>query len=275
MNPPATPCRLYVYLANDAPLAVVLRRGPSSWTRLSLWHIDDDTFDHGQWMKNRVYERRCDLSPDGSLFTYFAFGSSHDTEPGKDSWVAISRPPWFSALALWFLGMTYYTGGFFVEQDRLWLGFESISPDRGFLPDNLSLTTDRPPHDDRTPNWTDRTVWLSRLLRGGWRPVPGAARETWERPHPFENQTLLMTWPIRWGPHGEPDGIEYAVSTGGDLEPLGAATWADWDHRGRLLIARDGRLSSWDSSTGLVEIADFTNQTPNPEPAPSWATQWP
>ena len=66
------PCRLFVYLASEAPIGVVLRRGPSAWTRLSVWHTDTDTFEHGQWFRGRVYERRSDVSPDGALFAYFA-----------------------------------------------------------------------------------------------------------------------------------------------------------------------------------------------------------
>lgn len=276
MSASPTPCRLFVFLARDAPLAVVLRRGPSDWVRLSLWHTDSDTFEHGQWMKNRVYERRCDLSPDGSLFAYFAFGSSHDTEPGKDSWVSVSRPPWFTALALWFVGSTYYTGAYFRDNRSLWLGFDGATTDRGTLPANFTLSSDRPPYLDRTNNWTDRTVWLSRLMRAGWRPVRGAMRETWEHPHPNGDRTLLMTWPVRWGEHGEPHGIEYALQNGqDDLVPLGVATWADWDQQGRLVLSADGRLFHWNPAAGRTEIADFNPQFPEPETAPSWATQWP
>src|ERR1700694_5923621 len=110
-------CRLFVYLARSAPIALVLRRGPSSWARLSIWHTDTDTFEHGQWFKGRVYEHRCDVSPDGSLFVYFA-RKGGGPSLGKlhvDSWVAISRSPWFTALALWPVGGTYCLGGFFVD----------------------------------------------------------------------------------------------------------------------------------------------------------------
>jgi hypothetical protein len=67
-SPSGAPCRLFVYLARDAPAGLVLRRGPSAWTRLSLWHTDSDTFLHGQWFRGRIYERRSDLSADGSLW---------------------------------------------------------------------------------------------------------------------------------------------------------------------------------------------------------------
>jgi len=86
-----SPCRLFVYLAGDAPIGVVLRRGPSAWVRLSLWHTDTDEFEHGQWMKARVYERRCDLSADGSLFLAFVRGAPN---PGnRDSWLTMHTSP--------------------------------------------------------------------------------------------------------------------------------------------------------------------------------------
>ena len=66
-----TTCRLFVYLARTAPVAAVLRRGPTDWARLSLWRTDTDTFEHGQWIKGRIYERRSDISSDGSLFAAF------------------------------------------------------------------------------------------------------------------------------------------------------------------------------------------------------------
>ena len=80
----------------QAPLGVVLRRGPSAWSRLSLWHTDDDSFEHGQWFRGRVYERRADLSADGQLFVYFARRAARPAPTDlASSWIAISRPPWF------------------------------------------------------------------------------------------------------------------------------------------------------------------------------------
>jgi hypothetical protein len=128
MDPvPGAPCRLFVYLARDAPVAVVLRRGPTDWARLSLWHTDSDGFAHGQWLKGRVYERRSDLSADGSLFAAFV-RQSGGRDPRRDSWIAVSRPPFFSALAVWFVGGTSHTGAFFPARSALWLGFPAGHP---------------------------------------------------------------------------------------------------------------------------------------------------
>ena len=128
---PGTACRLFVYLARTRPLAVVLRRGPSDWARLSLWHTDTDEFEHGQWIKGRVYERRSDVSADGSLFLAFVRQSGGRAK--SDTWLALSRPPFFSALAVWLVGGTYHTGGFFPDDESVWTGFNDAPPDEGSL----------------------------------------------------------------------------------------------------------------------------------------------
>ncbi|HKG24667.1 MAG TPA: hypothetical protein VKB09_03415, partial [Thermomicrobiales bacterium] len=57
--------------------------------------------------------------------------------------------------------------------------------------------------------------------------------------------------------------------------PIGRATWADWDWRGRLVVAQDGRLFHWERPGTMRQIADFNPQQPEPEPAPDWAREWP
>ena len=280
MELPTYPCRLFVYLAREAPIGVVLRRGPSAWAQLSVWHTDTDTFEHGQWFKGRVYERRADVSADGSLFVYFA-GQSGRRQPA-DSWIAISRPPYFTALALWFSGCgTYCSGGFFPGRRELSIGF-GPTPHIGQLPAGLTLSTAPPPYIDRTDDWTERRVFINRLLRDGWEQVT-AARETWQRRNPAGDLALVMTRPQawtkygEWSPFGEPKVSEYAVfmEAQGEVVPLGRATWADWDQRGRLVIAQDGRLFHWEPPGTLRELADFNPLRPDPAPAPAWAETWP
>ena len=116
----ASPCRLSVFLSRRSTAAVILRRGPSAWAHLTLWDRGTDAFSHGQWFHGRVYERRCDLSPDGSLFIYFAakHGRARDDDGIGEAWTAISRPPYFTALALWPNLGSWYGGGVF-KTDKL------------------------------------------------------------------------------------------------------------------------------------------------------------
>src|SRR5258708_40304808 len=104
VNDTKRPCRAFGILARDAPLAVILRRGPSAWVQLIRWQTSSDIIEYGQWFNGRIYERRCDLSPDGKLFIYFAQKKNNKTMADQDytyAWTAVSKPPYFTALALW------------------------------------------------------------------------------------------------------------------------------------------------------------------------------
>ena len=277
----ASPCRLFVYLARDVPQAVVLRRGPSAWARLSCWQTDSDTFEHGQWIKARVYERRSDISADGALFLAFVRQSGRALigPSDRDTWLALSRPPWFTALAHWLIGGTYHTGGYFPAPNTLWPSFGGDPPDDGTLPAWLEIAQGHPPYVDGTPNWTERTVWFNRLIRDGWQRLVDASPETWAHHNPTVRLTLTMALRSEadFGAYGGPHVVDYAVrdEASGAVVPLGRADWADWDHRSRLIVAKDGQLWHWQWPGAWQEIADFNDQTPAPAPAPDWAREWP
>lgn len=94
--------RLHIVFAADAPLAVLLRRGPTEWAHLLLWNTSTDAVEAGAWFHGRIYEESCSISPDGALFAYLA--AKHQGNRGADdcdSWTAISRPPWLTAIAFW------------------------------------------------------------------------------------------------------------------------------------------------------------------------------
>jgi hypothetical protein len=268
------PCRLFVYLARRAPLAVVLRRGPTDWARLSLWHTDSDCFAHGQWIKGRVYERRSDVSADGSLFAAFVRQSGGRNTAGADTWIALSRPPYFTARAVWFVGGTYHTGAFFPSDETLWLGYqEDTPPDVGALPPGLRIAAPRPiPYIDGTGEWTERTVHFNRLLRDGWRLLD---REThaslWERPHPSASLTLTMMHSFEdYRRAGGPYAVRYSVgSPGGTSRDIGEANWADWDQHGRLIVARHGCLYEWRATGEPRLMENFNEQEPDPQPMPA------
>lgn len=276
---PDTHPRLHVFLASDAPLGVVLRRGPSAWSRMSLWHTDTDAIEHGQWIAGHVYERRCDISPDGALFAYFIFKATGGPDVSVDSWLAVSRPPWFSALALWEVGTTYCSGGLFMDAHTLRFGGMTDTPSIGALPPWLRLTSELPPYAASTPEWTSRHVYFNRLLRDGWIPVPSidASEPSWERREPNGARVLSMhTLPsASFGTHGERHALEFGLQSEGDITPLGRATWADWDHRGRLIVAREGRLIEDLGHGEEREICDFDDQSPDPQPSPPEAHTWP
>lgn len=174
--------RLHLFFARDNDRAVILRQGPSRQFRMILWHRDSDRFEDGQWLKHKVYVERCDLSPDGRHFLYFALNGDWRGE-SKGAYTAISRPPWFSALALFPQGDTWGGGGRFLDSRHYVAdgGADIIGRDDGLarvrlgIPDRGCATGIRLTDGRRAP--LDRAL-TRRLLAA---PAPNGVRAMLQR----------------------------------------------------------------------------------------------
>jgi hypothetical protein len=96
------------------------------------WDTLRDTFAEGAWFKGRIYEDKCDVSPDGRLFLYFVHKGSRVGTELTDAWTAVSRVPWLHALVLWPQGTTYGGGGRFVDNRTISLRGVLNPPHRDF-----------------------------------------------------------------------------------------------------------------------------------------------
>ena len=249
--------RLYCLLSRGSSQGVVFRRSPSNHVLLIKWNLSTDSFQPGQWLKARVYERRCDLSPDGTLLVYFAA----DSRRSIGSWTAISRPPFFTAIALWPKGGNCWGGGgLFASDTRLLLNHRSyemaLDPDF-IVPSWFSAGT----CGEWAGGGEDQPIWWARLVRDGWKLTEYPERTKdhrgaevqleydppirWEKAHPL--------WPNRYtlqmsilGIH-ERNGpwwlAEHTVrSVTGYAGVIGRSDWADWSEEGHLLFAQAGCL---------------------------------
>ena len=80
---------------------------------------------------------------------------------------------------------------------------------------------------------------------------------------------LPDTWP--------PSESVYTLTRKGQSQDLDDVSWADWDSRGRLLVAtRDARIQirSVDGGDEVVFEHDLKEYAPDPQPAPDWASEW-
>ena len=277
----AAPCRLAVYLARAATAAVILRRGPSPWAQLTTWDRTNDTFQHGQWFHGRIYERRCDLSPDGELFVYVAAKHAPRTDDDDigEVWTAISRPPYVTALALWRNLGSWYGGGVFMSERHVLL---DLACERDahpkFQPQGLTFALC---HAESAP-------WEQRMLRDGWQLVERGfdprthrrvgKREIWQKPFGRSGINLYRRIDeINFARFGGPYGDTYRLEITDDLVPLSDVTWADWDDGRRLVFARHGRLfNATVEGTQLheAELYDFNPLVPEEIVAPDWARRW-
>ncbi len=281
--------RLFMIFARKSPLAVIFRRGPSKWVQLIRWNTATDTFEPGQWFKGRIYERRSDLSPDGSLLIYFAqkiSGRSKNDTEYTYAWTAISRPPFLTALALWPKGDCWHGGGSFKNGRVVLLNHKPAVaiPHKEHEPHRLLVIPNPNAHGEDDP------IFSQRLERDGWQ-----LKQTWqiknrgypklfhtlqpevrEKLSPNQTHVIRLTRSIECLDYSE----EFAVRTVKDslVKNIEKTSWADWDQQGRLVLARDGKIFavSIKDSGQLTEdlLIDLNPSNPEPLQPPEWAAKW-
>jgi hypothetical protein len=278
-SPP--PCRLTALLARKAPVGVIFRRGPSKWVQLIKWNTRSDTFEDGQWFHGRIYNGRSDLSPDGSLLIYFA--SKFNPHTLKDSeytyaWTAISRPPFFTALALWPKGDCWNGGGLFTSQRDVLLNHppEAAAPHPDHLPKGVRVTVKA---DGRGE---DDSVLLPRMKRDGWKFLQ-FLEDYWQRrtiqPVIMEKRHRKGGLTLRVEKYFDPEEqwLCSLVAKEGKQFEIGVGTWADFDQQGRLIFASGGKLLVGELKQGkvvLTQLADFNQSKPQNMKASWKASKW-
>lgn len=275
---PRIGARLHVLLAPKARLGVVLRRGPSKAVCSIRWDLDRDTFETGQWLRGRIYERRSDLSPDGRFMIYFAMNGKWQTEIGG-SWTAISRAPWLKAVALFGKGDCWNGGGLFTGKRSYWLN-EGHEQHRLMTPSSAVLR-DMAYQPPATYGGECPGVYYVRLQRDGWTCLGGdkyARGADWTI---FEKR-LPKGWILRKLAH---EGLNRRPGRGcywdeHELEHPATRSrlqfpeweWADMD-RGTVVWAEHGRLfrAPVEARKGVgnpILLKDFNNMEFKATPAP-------
>lgn len=203
-------------------------------------------------MSGRVYDRKCDISPDGRLFIYFC--GKFNTKLG--TFTAVCRPPNFTALALWPEGGTYGGGGFFETNRRVVLNYGYVIEkldDGTTLPKHLEVTAlgdfqerfgDDPHHPLAHQGWE--------LVRVGTEGEPnedetmryGFVQPWLHRKRCPRRPTLSLerAWLGMFEVNGPSCVYQYALVEGDARRELGRLDWAGWDHDGTLLFSQDGCL---------------------------------
>ena len=233
-------------MAREVRVGLILRRGPSKEVCSIRWDRKRDTFELGQWLRGRIYERRSDLSPDGRWMIYFAMNGKWSSTTGG-SWTAISRVPWLKASALFGKGDCWHGGGLFTGKRTYWLndgfGHRLMTPTSAVERD----VAWKPPRNfgGECPG-----VYYIRLLRDGWRHVrhePVDSDGAWTE---FE-KPLPHGWTLRKFAHAETGAPQGKGCYWDEHELVHAATktsipcpdweWADLDAK-TLVWVEKGKL---------------------------------
>lgn len=240
------PARLHVILARAARTGVVIRRGPSKSVAVIGWNRRTDEFQLGQWLRGRIYERRCDLSPDGKWFIYFAMNGRWQSE-SKGSWTAISRAPYLKAVIMLPKGDCWNGGGLFTSDHSYWLNH---GPGDATLADHPTLNRNTKWRPEEFYGGECPGVYYVRLQRDGWTLTRRRNESEWNDTTVFE-KAVPGGWTLRKFAHeqvGAPPGKgcywdehELAHAATGTLIPGKDWEWADVDGK-RLAWAANGRL---------------------------------
>jgi hypothetical protein len=298
--------RIEAIVARNAAVAVIFRRGPSRRVRMLKWNLRNDRIEGGQWIEAGVHVSRCDVSPKGELVACFV--ASYRRAPG--TWTAISRPPWFTALAVWPKHDSWGGGGLFVSDSHFLLEHDERLL-RGI--DQFRLMPDFTlPRRFRVQSYVGHApvpecdIEQCRMVLSGWRFVQravwGRATSDPAKGLPFARPEIMaraLDDPRR--PRFElrrlvdgyaPDRAQgqsrimraeihdRATATARDL---GRVDWVDADHEGDALWSARGRLfrlagptrrgMELDAEPKL--LADLNDMTFAAVEAPRRAMRWP
>ena len=247
------PARIHVLLAREAPVGLIIRRGPSKSVCTVLWERERDRFQLGQWMRGRIYERRCDLSPDGRHFIYFAM-NARLTARLRGAWTAISRVPHLKAVTLLSKGDCWHGGGLFLSNRDFWLN-------DGYGHSELQVAQEL----RRDPNYQPAAyyggecpnVYYNRLQRDGW-----VLRSQDHHGAVLFEKSLPNSWALRkfaFAEIGAPpgrgcywDAHELKHEPSGTVLTFPEWEWADLDRK-RLIWATAGQL--WTARLGPGKLS--------------------
>lgn len=297
-------CRIFIIIAREAPIGIIFRRGPSKWTQIIKWDTDLDTFEYGAWFHGTIYPERCDISPDGTKLIYFAANYKNKESEFPSTWTAISKIPWLTALCVWPNSGTYFGGGLFETNRKIWVN-QNIWR-QGDLADGFVAPPDMEISFEQQ-FWNHDWHNLFRLERDGWKPkeaypwgsipqfriqsdgtvvaeptdpncllyTPSNIRTVHEKSSSDGLNTLIMTSNFL----GENSrNFELRDNTRHTVTPIEGAIWADWDKKDRLVYARDGKVytgtRAFSGKIDSQELAEFNSSKPKRTKSPDWARHW-
>lgn len=262
--------------AFSSPKVVITARYSGRLSRMLLWDTSTDVVESGQWLKARLYQ--LDLSPTADFFAYFV-ESFHKP---VNSYMAVSRPPFLTALAFWPVFHLIIRDAFFRPGGKAmeWYG-------QSFDPTGWSESR-KPPHSRIEPGCPFQILATDLALDKG--PVTQESA----RKHAAISDTIanlsaerlkreerrLKAIPAVEGFGALALSILKKPQDAERLLPPGAPkidlrSDIVWDNRGRLIVCHNGVVTAYDlgRKSGKV-IVDLNDRAFREVETPDWAKTW-
>ncbi|MFP5213930.1 MAG: hypothetical protein ACLGPL_11195 [Acidobacteriota bacterium] len=268
--------RIYCIPASKAPVVAVFRRGPSAWSHVGRWDLARNCYESGAWLHGRIFPRRSDLSPDGRFLACFVHKTDSRWDHGE-AYIAVSKLPWLTALHAFATCGTWTRGYYFTEGGScLPDGLKSLPIPYGLCPIPVVQFA-----NERRRGWEESPYSPPRSLGDAWDQYRNARMRKGQP----GGRRVLHVESLGWagGEFGKDHAVDgmrvlYSMESGGEVELLDDVQWADWDPKGRLLVAtRSGKLQVRvldGTRPKTVFDEDLSPLEPDPAPAPSWAQRW-
>lgn len=279
--------------ATGASVAAVFRRGPSTRWHIIKWDFGLGVLESGAWLNGHLYPRQSNISADGRLLGYFASISHPHSPSWPESYFAVSKLPWLTALAAWKNEGTWSWGCDFGNAGELNIHGEVFAekPFHGSWPGIVKITT----LHGKKLDW-DRGDFRLEKKRGWTEESTNEymnllPKRTLEYPHsPFAltkrnelgHRLILVSRGGDFKEHSIGGAVvDYLIDDkGGKPNVLEGVAWADWDRSGRLLIATlkgELQVREHDRKKGMWEVTwsqELNSIKPKRTRSPDWARTW-
>lgn len=233
--------KTWLYMASDAKVAVVLFRKThrvSHILKLDYSRPTNPVLLVGSKFNGVIYANRCDISPDGGKFVYFAMTGQKTT--GPETWTGVCTPPYLKADIFLPENGTWEGGGQYLADGRLLIfGGDKFEGDLAKTAESSIV---------RYRDWegrNDKLVWQFRaeheaivsLVPCPKHHVSKTLPLLRRSPKPRNSNKLSLSYDIYSYELVTPELEQLAES-----EILKTASWAGWGNDGRLFVAKGNIL---------------------------------
>jgi hypothetical protein len=232
------------FLASEKCRGLFLYRRTNKTTYLISFNYEKkkDRLSLGSGFYGKLYPNRCDISPDGEDFIYFAMGSSLRKYGAKYTcWTAVCKLPEIKAYL--FIGQndTWGGGGVFLNRHELYINRAAEGKAESKY-NGYKITYDQKRYDTSLHYGRG---WEA-LKKDKYRNVK-EARKT--------NKEIIIERVMKeqWGRTGEYSMFTYMIKdkNGNEIEGLDKVSWCDFDNFGRLITASGSKIKIYDDIKSL------------------------